>query len=183
MHVFGKSPLSIVTGRQGEGKTTLLLRLIEFLKTKELKPGGIISRGNWINNKRDQIRAINLDTGEEILFCQRGFRKDWIRVGNFYVNPAYEAFSMKAVSAVKPDYFVLDEIGRFELQEKGWFMALKYLIGHPEKPLIISIRDSFIDEVIAKLGLIPEKIISVEQSKFTPIQEMIPESIISILNR
>ncbi len=174
-------PLLIISGQQGEGKTTLLLSFVEFLKAKGLNPGGIISKGSWKNNKRDEIKAVNLDNMEDILFCQRDFRKDWIKVGNFYVNPASEEFSMKAVLTVKPDFFVFDELGSFELQEQGWFKAFNYIKQQNTKPIIVIIRDSFLDLVSAKLNLLPEKIVCVKQGKTTPVDELLSESFISLI--
>lgn len=181
MPAHEKFPLLIVTGQQGEGKTSLLLTLIDYLKTYGLKPGGIISNGIWKNQKRDEIKAVNLYTGEEILFCQRDYRNGWTKVGNFYINPLSQEFSMKAVMTGEPDYYVLDELGKFELEGNGWFEATNYLIKNSYKPVIASIRDSFVDLITNKFSILPEKIVSVKQSKVMPLHGLLPDSINMLL--
>lgn len=175
--------ITIISGKQGEGKSTLLKRIIDELGNKGLKPGGIFSHGTWKNGLRDEIYAKNLYTGEEIIFCLRNHQKDWVKSGNFYLNPSYIEFSLSTIYETNCDYFILDEVGKFELDEKGWFDALTFLLKHSEKPMIIVVRDSFLKEVLKKFSFQPEKVIIIERDKTKPVENILPKSFMKLIDK
>lgn len=173
--------VSIISGKQGEGKTILLQKIIKELSSLGLQPGGIISQGIWRNNLRDEIKARNLHTNEEILFCQRNPTKSWISSGNFWINPDSIPFSLAAIREKNCDYIVLDEIGKFELDGKGWFEAIRFLLKNNNKPLILVVRNTLIEDVLLKFSIHPEIIISVNQDKNKPVLEILPKSILKLI--
>lgn len=180
---MSSNSITVISGEQGEGKTTLLRKIIEELSFKDFKPGGILSLGIWKNNKRDDIIARNISSDEEILFCQREYQEKWIKSGFFYINPASLSFSIKATEEKNCDYFILDEIGRFEIEEKGWYQALITLLNHSAKPIIIVVRKSFLNEVLTKFSIQPEKIIFAEQNKDKTVSDILPDSFFELIQR
>jgi nucleoside-triphosphatase len=175
--------ITVITGEQGEGKTTLLRKIIRELSFKDFKAGGILSLGIWKNNKRDDIIARNLSSEEEILFCQREYKENWIKSGFFYINPDSLVFSIKAVEEKNCDYFVLDEVGRFEMEEKGWHRAFITLINCSAKPVIIVIRKAFLNEVLTKFSIQPDKIIFAEKNKDKTVSDILPDSFFRLIQR
>lgn len=174
--------ITIISGEQAEGKTTLLRKIIEELSLKDFKPGGILSSGKWKKNKRDDIIARNLSSEEEILFCQREHKENWIKSGFFYINPESLTFSLKAVEEKNCDYFVLDEVGRFEMEKKGWYPALLALLNYSAKPVIIVARKSLLNEVLSRFSIQPEKIIFAEKNKNKSVSEILPASFFELIN-
>jgi nucleoside-triphosphatase len=171
----------VISGEQGEGKTTLLRKIIEELSFKDFKPGGILSSGKWKNNKRDDIIAKNLSTNEEILFCRRVHKDKWIKSGYFYINPDSLPFSIKAVEEKNCDYFILDEIGRFEMEKKGWYEALITLMNYSGKPIIIVVRKNFLSEILTRFSIQAEKIIFANQDKNKAVTEILPNSFFELI--
>lgn len=175
--------VTVITGKQGEGKSTLLKRIIDYLTSNGLKPGGILTDGIWKDGRRDLIHARNISSQKEILFCQREDKTGWASVGNFYVNPAANEFALEALKTKDCEVFIIDEIGKFELEEKGWYDAVTYLLKKENKPLILVIRDVFVGEISSKFSFTPEKMIIIENDKEKPVEEILPLSISALIKR
>ena len=128
----------LLTGRPGVGKTSVMLRIVESLKTRGYEVGGMVSREVRLGRDRVGFEILNLNTG----------RKGWLahvaqvegpRVGRYRVNIGdLEDIGVEAiVSAVeRSDLIVVDEIGPMELHSEKFKEAvlraaesLKLLIG------------------------------------------------------
>jgi nucleoside-triphosphatase len=141
----------IITGEQGSGKTTFLEEAISLLKEKNIKIGGVLAPGFWHENQRDRFDLVNLTTGDRILFCQRKEVPGWDRIRHFYVNPAGQSFGGKALlesQRIGCHVVVIDEIGPFELQGKGWAKPLDELLRRQGIAVVISVRKKLLHEVI-----------------------------------
>jgi len=116
-----------ITGRPGIGKTTVLLKVIEGLKTKGFSLGGMISR---------EVRKSGSRIGFEILDIASG-RKGWLahikqpvgpKIGKYRVNlNDLNSVGVKAIleALEKADVIVIDEIGPMELYSKEFVDAVK----------------------------------------------------------
>jgi len=168
-----QNKIYIISGSQGEGKTSFLIGLIGQLKNRGLHIGGIIAHGYWKNNQRDRFELENLRSGERLLFCSRKAHADWQKIRRFYINPKGEEFGNKAlVSNINrpPDLIVIDEVGPFEIENNGWSDSIHALLGKTNLPMIWVVRNQLVDEVIAHF-----KISRYEEIK---ISEQSPETMI-----
>lgn len=117
----------LLTGSPGVGKTTLLLKIVEALKSRGYSVGGMISR---------EVRAGGTRIGFEILdlACEkRGWlahvnQKTGPQLGKYRVNLAdLDSIGVEAVlKAVREcDVIVIDEIGPMELFSENFRQAVE----------------------------------------------------------
>ncbi len=140
----------ILSGAQGEGKTTRCLEIVSQLKAKGESVGGIVAPGFWENNIRSGFNLMNIQTNQEIPFARRDSIESWIKIKTFYFNPKAiekgEVILRKAV--LENDWIILDEIGNLDIKGHLWSSIFTDLIKIPNKNWIICVRDIFVDEVI-----------------------------------
>jgi nucleoside-triphosphatase len=143
----------IITGDQGEGKTSFVEETILLLRSANIQCSGILARGTWKNGLRDRFYLEDLKSGKKIVYCQRGSEKGWEKIRHFYINPAGQDFGQQALSpgSVKHgSVVVIDEIGPFELEGKGWARSLEVLLAARISVLLIVIRRSLLEDVLNK---------------------------------
>ena len=115
-----------ITGRPGIGKTTVLLKVIEGLKTEGFSVGGMISR---------EVRRSGSRIGFEVLDIASG-KKGWLahvkqpvgpKIGRYRVNlNDLYSVGVKAIleALEKANIIVIDEIGPMELYSKEFVDAV-----------------------------------------------------------
>jgi nucleoside-triphosphatase THEP1 len=152
-----KNKVFIITGEQGSGKTTFLVQIIEELKRSGIHPKGFIAEGFWLNNERSHFDLIDLSNQHRILFCSKDFNQGWEQIGHFYINPAAIDFGEKILdlaAANQSTLCVIDEIGPFELQNKGWSHSIFSISkSNPELPMIWVVRKNLVQPVIAHFSV------------------------------
>jgi nucleoside-triphosphatase len=119
--------LLLITGNPGVGKTTVLLKTIESLRSKGYSVGGMISR---------EVRTQGTRVGFEILDLESG-RRGWLarvdqdygpRVGKYRVNleDLDSVGAAAIINAVKTAALVaVDEVGPMELNSRKFKEAVK----------------------------------------------------------
>lgn len=89
--------------------------------------------------------------------------EDWSRIGKYYFKSEVfielESFLDHLINE-SYDYIVLDEIGKLELEGKGFDVILNKCIRQ-ESNLVLVVRDIFVDDVIEKYKLQNAKVINV----------------------
>lgn len=145
----------IITGVQGSGKTTFLQTIVEKLKSKGLVVGGFLAEGFWENNSRSGFELLAINDGRSIKLCTNKPTKNYLKLGYFWFNPEAILMGKDILESNKlnADIMVIDEIGIFELQEKIWYTPFKELLYSFHKPVIISVREKIVEEVIEKFEL------------------------------
>jgi nucleoside-triphosphatase len=142
----------LLTGSPGVGKTTVLLRVVEDLKAKGRKAGGMVSC---------EVRSCGTRVGFEVLDLSNG-RRGWLahmnqksgpQIGRYTVNMAdLDSVGAEAiVSAVEnSDIVVIDEIGPMELFSESFRKAVRRAV-ESRKPVVAVVHwnaeDTLIDEV------------------------------------
>ena len=109
-----KNKVIIVTGNQGEGKTTFIRNIILDLKKEEFKIGGLIAPGYWKNNTREKFELQNIKSNKVIIYCQIEPKKGWDKIRKFYINPLGQLFGEQALDPdflKSSDIIIIDEIG------------------------------------------------------------------------
>jgi len=115
-----------LTGRPGVGKTTVLLRIVERLKKRGLKVGGLVSREVREDGSRVGFKVIDLEDG----------REGWLahirqpvgpRIGKYRVCMRdLESIGVEAIlKAIREaDVVVIDEVGPMELFSQSFKRAV-----------------------------------------------------------
>ena len=144
----------LLTGAPGVGKTTVLVKTVDALKTEGMSVGGMISR---------EAREGNARVGFEIMDLQSG-KHGWLahvnqqsgpQVGKYHVNlQDLENIGAKAITDAteKCDVIAIDEIGPMELYSQKFKQAVAQ--AFESKKLVLAVvhgkaKDSLITEARA----------------------------------
>jgi nucleoside-triphosphatase THEP1 len=146
----------IITGKQGEGKTTLLREVVDRLQHAGVKTGGFIAEGTWKDGQRAGFSLVRISDGESFPLSTTSPKEGYFKLKRFWFNPETVRVGNEALLACLNDetqVVVIDEIGIFELEEKIWYRPFINLLAETDKPLIITVRDKIKEEVLKKFGL------------------------------
>lgn len=108
-----------VSGMPGVGKTTLILRVSEALKSQGWRIGGVITQEVRERGRRVGFKIMALDTGEEGILAWEGSHGP--KVGRYAVNLRdLDEIGVKAVERAinNADLIIIDEIGAMELKSR-----------------------------------------------------------------
>ncbi|GAU07401.1 nucleoside-triphosphatase [Desulfoplanes formicivorans] len=123
----------ILTGAPQSGKSTLLARALDRLS--DLKTTGFLAKGLWKNNLREGFDLVDLTTGKTTPLARRNplappktipftFFREGMEAGNKALDPA---------KCKHADLVCVDEVGKLEMQGRGWARLLGPLLQleHP----------------------------------------------------
>ncbi len=117
----------LITGNPGVGKTTILTKTVELLKSKNHSVGGMISREVREKGTRVGFEILDLETNKRGWLANAN-QKTGPQVGKYRVNLTdLETIAAKAISeAVENSEIVaIDEIGPIELFSEEFKKAVK----------------------------------------------------------
>lgn len=144
----------IISGAMGEGKTTFAGKLAENLMSKDIEVRGILTERIIENGKTTGYDILDISSKEKEKFLRITSDKKLEKIGRYSI---FVQGLHKGKEALSPGQFrgvmVIDEIGRLELENKGWAGCLSTLLDMASARLVITVRDSFVDEVIKKWNL------------------------------
>jgi len=144
----------LITGSKGKGKTTLAGAVVRELQNRGYSVAGILSRGLWKDGTRSGFDIVDVETGQvaplarigeasNVMFGPFSFFQNGLRVGQ-------EALCREKL--LNADVVIVDEIGRWEMEDGGWAPQLNTLRQLPRKATILVVRDQFADEVANRWG-------------------------------
>ncbi|MCU0457284.1 MAG: DUF2478 domain-containing protein, partial [Bacteroidales bacterium] len=168
------------TGSQGEGKTAFVKKLIGLLNENGIKTGGILSERVMTGTETTGYDIVNISTGERSVFLRRDEDFGYEKIGRFSINPAgLEAgiAALESSAAGRLQIIIVDEVGRLELQGRGWTQELDRLLKVPGCNIMISVRDVFVDQVKEKWELADALTISISDLKYSEAAESIIKAI------
>ena len=151
-----KNKVFIISGRSGEGKTSLLKQVIEILHKKGVDIFGFYAEGKWEQETRSAHCLVEIKNNTRIELCTTNKTKGWIKEKRFYFNPEAIKIGNKIIEqATKSNahLIVIDEIGPFELQGKIWAQEFLHLLEHSHLPVLITTKQKLINAVATKFGI------------------------------
>lgn len=144
------SKVFIITGHQGEGKTTFLKQVLPELNQSGIKTAGFYAEGRWENDLRTAFEIVDIrGSGQRLLCCDKkspGSEK----IGRFYFDPSAIRWGESILNGAKQEggcLFVLDEIGKFELTGKVWYSVFFDLLAE-KRPVLITVRKEILESLI-----------------------------------
>lgn len=162
-----KKNIIIISGRTGDGKTTLLAELVHLFQNHALRLSGTISPAVFEEGQKTGYRLINLADGKDCRLSSTLPGPGLINVGRFYFYPDGIDFGNRALTPDPdhlPDLMMVDEVGAWELQGQGWAPALHRLILEHDFPILLAVNENltgkiteawqFKDPLILKAGAV-----------------------------
>ena len=166
-----KPKIYIITGEQGEGKTSFLVDLIEKLKSENIKLSGFYNRGFWKEDQRSGFDLIDIQTKQVYPFCNVEKRKGWLKIQKYFFNPETIEFGRKIIARDNRNinFLVIDEIGLLDIKGELWGPVIDQLIHRYETPMIWVIRKAFINEVVRHWAIENHDVFDIQLNTLTEI--------------
>ncbi|MEJ2250816.1 MAG: nucleoside-triphosphatase [Candidatus Lokiarchaeota archaeon] len=118
----------LITGPPRCGKSTLIMRLIEYFNENYFKIQGFITPEIKENNKRVGFAIKRIRNEEETILAKKGNFQAEKRLGNYsiFINK-FENFIqfLEIVNEDEFDFIIIDEIGKMELHSEKFARILK----------------------------------------------------------
>lgn len=148
-----------ITGRPKSGKSTVLLKIIEILKQKELKVGGFVTPEIRKEGKRIGFSVKDICSEEEGLFASKKVKPPRYppQLGSYSIDlKEFERIALPALDfAVKScEIVAIDEIGTMELFSKKFKEKLVEILSS-DKMVVATLHRSYLDD-FRKYGRIIE---------------------------
>ena len=145
------SPVFIITGEQGEGKTTFLMEVLPKLAEEGVRIRGILAPGYFHDGHRTGFSLIDLATGASEELCSEKSFSGGEKHGRFYFRSEGLSFGCRALRnpliSDKTELLVIDEVGMFELNGEVWAGCIDNLVGKSYPPMIWTVRHSLVNAV------------------------------------
>lgn len=140
----------IITGERDAGKTTRLLEMVSACSCPQ---------GFACVKYQDGYLLRNLSSGEERLFMSSSpvFTG---RIGRWFYDEDLFRKANSILEKIDKGTVFIDEIGRLELSGGGFAPSLEVLL-HKEAELTITVRRSFLQQVMEAFGISEAEIIEV----------------------
>ena len=144
-----QQPIFIISGEQGEGKTTKLEAIVELLISEAVPVKGFTAPGKWADNLRSSFLIKNISTGESKLLCQSSAETGFFKIGRFCFDLNTIIYGEQLINSARVgELVIIDEVGRFEIKGFVWGPVLKSVLQSNDHPIILTIRNSFIEDVL-----------------------------------
>ena len=156
----------LIHGDKNQGKTTQLKRVIDLLKSNNKTVAGFYS---------EKISKNNIVLGYDLLTISKNVKTPFLNIntsleketiGVFSINnSAIEIGNSEIEKAIlkNVDYIVLDEVGKLELNNKGWYNSINKLLFNFSNEIIFCVRTEFVQSIIEKFNL--KKVVLIETSE------------------
>jgi len=170
----------IITGKIDSGKTTFIKNLIENLKEKKIKVGGIYSQKIFENNVRIGYDLFDINTNKSEIFLRKNINGNYNKIGIFSIFP--KALELR-IESLKPEnntenkIVIIDEIGNLEFSDKAWAKSLEELIKFPQNHILIVVRETLTEKVIEKWNLQNYTVFNLHEAENKIIENVIIETI------
>jgi nucleoside-triphosphatase len=142
----------LITGLPGVGKSSLINKVIEEVRSRNRIVGGVITPEVRDKNIRRGFLIVNLLTGVQDFLAKVDMRSRY-RIGKYgVINENIENIGVSAIQQAveKADLIVIDEIGKMELFSSEFVVAVREAFDS-SKPVLGTIgknvQHPFVDEV------------------------------------
>ena len=170
----------IISGSIGQGKTTQIQKIVESLKSQNITVGGIFSPRIMENETTIGYDIVDIMTDNRVKFLRKTTNENQTKIGNYSILPDGLQIGINALTTSKNrnnKIVIIDEVGKLELENKGWAKNITNLINTSNNNLILSVRDSLTQLVIQKWNLKDYTIFNISKSNSLKICNSITEQI------
>ncbi|HDO19908.1 MAG: NTPase [archaeon GB-1867-097] len=138
---MGRRLIILISGKPGVGKSTVCRRVVDMLKQKNFRVGGIICPEVRFKGVRIGFKIVDVLSGSEGWLSNVNFNFP-IKVGKYSVNIRdLETIGISAINRASKcsDVIIIDELGPMEMKSKAFFQAFLKVL-ETEKPMIIIVH-------------------------------------------
>ncbi len=172
-----KQKVFIITGEVGGGKTGCIKNIIANFQQENISVSGIYSSRIVENDITIGYDIINISTNESTKFLRREGDLTQQKIGRFYIfNEGLDAGN-NAIKNSDSQIIIIDEIGKLELTEKGWFGAIEQIIENSDSHLILVVRNESVNQIIEKFEIKYEPVLNISNENCKTILEIISSTI------
>lgn len=155
----------IITGKKHSGKTTYTAEVVKILKNSRYSVCGFINTGTFKEGVRDKFFIKSVFSDNEILFAERKTYVEGLNFGGYQFYENGFNFAEKEYTQginYKSDFIVIDEVGKWELEKKGFFYLFEKMPLFSS--MILVCRDEFIEEINSLVFNNMAEIISIDEN-------------------
>lgn len=164
-----KRNIVIITGKIHQGKSTIALQISNELIAKGIKVSGIISESINESGKRIGYNVINLKTMDKVKLATTEPLQDAAeKIGcfNFFIDGITFAHNSLDPMYLKDSEIVfIDEIGKLELAERGFYKSIIGLLDSQVQCLVLVIRDKYVKNAEEKFNINPTLLIDINNKE------------------
>lgn len=153
-----KAKIFIIAGAIDQGKTACVQHLLELARAADMPLAGIYTRKIIERGETVGYDVVDIKRGEGKPFLRSTGDEGADKIGRFTIVPTGWHHGRRALAAACASahrLIVVDEVGKLELQNTGWWPELEQLAAESEKTLVLTVRDIYTDPVIEKLQVTP----------------------------
>ncbi len=162
---YPEQKIYIISGKIHEGKSSFAYKIAKKMKKKGIRVGGIISKSLNESQKRIGYDVIDLSslTTKKLARVKKEDNPAEI-CGKFYFDKEGMDFALSALEVknlAKASVVFVDEVGKLELRERGFYQSINNLIDSKIKTVILVVREEFVKDVQKKFDICIENIINI----------------------
>jgi nucleoside-triphosphatase THEP1 len=157
----------IISGSQNEGKTWLAKNLVGVFRENNIPVGGFLSEKVREGSQVIGYDLVDILTGNREILLRESDETGMNMIGRFAIFPQGLKKGIQLLSHAQllgKRLVIIDEVGRLELNDKGWSESISSLMKTSNIHLLFIVRDTFIDEVISKWNIAQPHIFKVSQT-------------------
>jgi nucleoside-triphosphatase THEP1 len=165
---YKRSPVFIITGNVGRGKTTFARQLAGKLISRGISIAGFYSEGIQEDGQRVGFDLIDITTGQRMVISRKIPSDGWIRYGHYHFNPAVfrkEGEMLFSRAQEGADLLVIDEIGPLEMNDSGWSFVIEQICVTSDLPMIWVVRKSMVERAASKWNVGDIFVFDIEEDK------------------
>ncbi|HKL60448.1 MAG TPA: nucleoside-triphosphatase [Sphaerochaeta sp.] len=144
--------ITLITGEYDRGKTTFLLAL---LREKNYPPDQLCGFVSLANAEKTCYRLKDLFSGRERVVLSEHYMPQGRKRGRFFVDDAVFAWANEQIieRLHLARLSVFDEVGRFELEGRGFDPSFKKALARADMDVVATVRFPYLQEVIDHYAL------------------------------
>jgi len=146
----------IISGSRDKGKTAFTEKTVDELKRKNFPVGGILSMKIMEDTQIIGYDIVDIETNDTEMFLRVNEEIWKEKIGRFHINPKGLELGKTILNPARLNdkkLVVIDEVGMFELDNRGWAGCLQKLIEASKNHILITVRDTLIKDVIKKWNM------------------------------
>ena len=171
-HVKGKQRI-VITGSVQSGKSSLAWKLVKKFRQASIPMAGFIAKGLWENNQRCGFNLFDLKNqritplakrNKENFFLESGTSVASKKVPYTFFDEGIKAgqLALKPENCRQAKIIMVDEMGKLEIQGKGWAPLISPLLELKQCIHIWIIRETLVDPICSSWPFNPTEVISVQ---------------------